>query len=463
MSEPRIVIVGAGPAGTRAAETFVRHGLRPTVLDEAPRSGGQIYRRQPASFRRPARAVYGFEAGRAEALHAAFDALAGRIDHRPETLVWTLRDGTVHALPAMGGQSQAFPYDALVLATGACDRVIPFPGWTTAGVYTLGAAQIALKYQGCAIGDPVVFLGTGPLLYLVAYQYAKAGAKVAAVLDTTSFGTKLAALGRMLAVPQAFLKGVYYLGWLRSHGVAIHEGVVPVRAEGTAAVTALVWRGADGAERRTECTAVGFGYGLQSETQLADLAGCSFAYEDHSRQWLPEADGDGRSDVTGVYLAGDGRRVRGADFAEMGGELAALAALKDLGRTVPEPRMAELRRGLDRGLRWGVAMQTVFPVPHHFVAGLPPETVLCRCEGVTVGDARHAVTGLDAKEINRAKALSRIGMGRCQGRYCGLTAATVLAETAGAAPDAAMRLRGQAPVKPVPLVRQEPATREGGA
>lgn len=458
MTDPRIVIVGAGPAGTRAAETFVRHGMRPTVLDEAARSGGQIYRRQPPAFRRPSRAVYGFEAGRADALHAAFDALAGQIDHRPETLVWTLRDGVAHALPAAGGQSEAVPFDALVLATGACDRVIPFPGWTTAGVYTLGAAQIALKYQGCAIGEPVVFLGTGPLLYLVAYQYAKAGAKVAAVLDTTRFATKLAALGRLLAVPQAFLKGLYYLSWLRARGIPIHEGVEPVRAEGEAAVTALVWRTAAGAERRTECGAVGFGYGLQSETQLADLAGCSFAYEEQSRQWLPQADADGRSDAKGVYLAGDGRRVRGADFAEMGGELAALAALKDLGRPVEEGRMEALRRGLDRGLRWGTAMQTVFPVPHHLLADLPPETVLCRCEGVTVGDARHAVTGLDAKEVNRAKALSRIGMGRCQGRYCGLSAATILAGTAGEAPAAAMRLRGQAPVKPVPLV-----TQEGGA
>ena len=458
MSDPRIVIVGAGPAGTRAAETFVRHGLRPTVLDEAPRSGGQIYRRQPATFRRPAKAVYGFEAGRAEAVHAAFDGLAGRIDHRPDTLVWTLRDGAVHALPAMGGQSQAFAYDALVLATGACDRVIPFPGWTTAGVYTLGAAQIALKYQGCAIGGRVVFLGTGPLLYLVAYQYAKAGATVAAVLDTTTFATKMAALARLMAVPQAFLKGVYYLGWLRAHGIPIHEGVVPVRAEGEAAVAGLVWRTAGGAERRTECDAVGFGYGLQSETQLADLAGCSFAYEERSRQWLPLADADGRSDAEGVYLAGDGRRVRGADFAEMGGELAALAALQDLGRPVTDARMAELRAGLDRGLRWGEAMQTVFPVPHHLLADLPPETVLCRCEGVTVGEARHAATGLDAREINRAKALSRIGMGRCQGRYCGLSAATILAGTAGEAPAAAMRLRGQAPVKPVPL-----RTQEGGA
>jgi len=275
------------------------------------------------------------------------------------------------------------------------------------------------------------------------------------VLDTTPFAAKLAAVGKLLAVPQAFLKGLCYLGWLRRRGVAIHEGVAPVRAEGAEAVEGIIFRAADGLERRLDCDAIGFGYGLQSETQLADLAGCDFTYEEASRQWLPEADVDGRSGAPGVYLAGDGRRVRGADFAEIGGELAALAALRDLGRVVPAARMATLRRGLARGLRWGRALQSVFPVPHRFLSDLAPETVLCRCEGVTVGDARHAATALDAREINRAKALSRIGMGRCQGRYCGLSAATILAETTGSPPSSAMRIRGQAPVKPMPLRAQE--------
>lgn len=117
--------------------------------------------------------------------------------------------------------------------------------------------------------------------------------------------------------------------------------------------------------------------------------------------------------------------------------------------------MAELRRGLERGLAWSSALQSVFPVPHHLLPALAPETVLCRCEGVTVGEARHAADDLGAGEVNRAKALSRVGMGRCQGRYCGLSAATVLAGTAGADPAAAMRLRGQAPVKPIALRAEE--------
>lgn len=138
MADPSVVIVGAGPAGIRAAERLVAAGLRPIVIDEAARSGGQIYRRQPDGFTRPPAALYGFEVGKALALHTAFDALGARIDHRPETLAWNVYDRRVHLLH--GNEAGAEPFDALIVATGATDRVMPMPGWTLPGVYTLGGA-----------------------------------------------------------------------------------------------------------------------------------------------------------------------------------------------------------------------------------------------------------------------------------------------------------------------------------
>ncbi|MCY4405426.1 MAG: FAD/NAD(P)-binding oxidoreductase, partial [Rhodospirillaceae bacterium] len=177
MTEGKVLVVGAGPAGTRAAETLVAHGVAPIVVDEGARSGGQIYRRPPEGFKRPAAALYGFEARKAEAVHGALDGLRERIDYRPGTLIWNIEGGVALALGPEGVERIAF--DALILATGAMDRVIPFPGWTLPGVFTMGGSQVALKAQGCAIGDPVVFMGTGPLLYLVAYQYVHAGARVA--------------------------------------------------------------------------------------------------------------------------------------------------------------------------------------------------------------------------------------------------------------------------------------------
>ncbi|MEP7100713.1 MAG: FAD/NAD(P)-binding oxidoreductase, partial [Burkholderiales bacterium] len=159
MTSKRFVIVGAGPAGMRAAEQLVAAGERPVVIDEAPLHGGQIYRQPPAQFKRERSDLYGFEAKKASAVLDRFEALIPQIDYRPNTLVWQIESNTLQLLHA--GRNESLPFDALILATGATDRVLPFPGWTLPGVYTLGAAQIALKFQACLIGPRVVFAGTG--------------------------------------------------------------------------------------------------------------------------------------------------------------------------------------------------------------------------------------------------------------------------------------------------------------
>jgi hydrogen cyanide synthase HcnB len=451
------VIVGAGPAGVRAAQTLVTHGVRPVVIDEAPRWGGQIYRQPPAGFERSKRVLYGFESGRADAVHAAMAGILDRIDWRPDTLVWNAEGGRLDLLSQ--GRMDSTPYGQLIVATGATDRVLPFPGWTLPGVFTLGAAQVALKYQGCAIGSRVVFAGTGPLLYLVAYQYAKAGAEVAAVLDTARFMDKAAAVPAMLRQPAMFAKGLYYLGWLRAHGVPVHQGVRLARATGGTRVTGMHWR-SGGDEREVACDAVGFGYALRSETQLADLLGCRFGFDDLQRAALPERDAAGRSSVPGVYLAGDGAGIMGADAAEWAGERAALALLADAGMPVDGARAAELEARLKRTAAFRQGLERAFPFPADWAASAPDDLVVCRCEEITAGELRACARDTGAREMNRLKALTRVGMGRCQGRTCGLAAAEILAHACASAPQGVGRLRGQAPIKPLPFAAVVPSAGE---
>ncbi|MNQ53110.1 Hydrogen cyanide synthase subunit HcnB [compost metagenome] len=456
MAQPRVIIVGAGPSGVRCAETLVAAGLRPTVIDENRRDGGQIYRRQPDNFTRPYAKLYGTEAGRAQSLHESFDALRDKVDYLPETLAWNIFDNKLHVV--RDEVSSAMPYDALIICSGATDRLMPVKGWHHAGTYSLGASQIALKAQACAIGRQIVFLGSGPLLYLVASQYIKAGANVAAVLDTSPLMRRVMALPKLLARPSVLLNGLGLVAGIKRAGVPVLTGVTPVEIKGESenGVQAVLIRDSRGNERSFECDAVAMGYHLRPETQLADLARCAFRFEQETRQWLPEVDEDGRSSVPGVYLAGDGMRVLGADAAEIGGRLAAMAVLKDLRLKVSDEELQGLRAEQASMERFRQGLAQAFPWPAEQAAQLPDEAIVCRCEAITAGELRHVVCGMGAQEANRAKAFSRVGMGRCQGRYCGHAGAEVIAHAAGVPVEQVGRLRGQAPVKPLSIaVREE--------
>lgn len=443
-----VAIVGAGPAGLRAAAALVQAGLRPVLVDESPRVGGQIYRQPPPPLMRPPAALYGFEAGKASALFARFAALQGQIDHRPQSLVWQIEGRRLHLL--QGDRNEVLDVDALMLATGATDRVLPFPGWTLPGVYTLGAAQIALKAQATLIGPRVVFAGTGPLLYLVAWQYTQAGGQVQAVLDVAPPDAPRRALPGLLARPGVAAKGAYYLARLRLAGVPLHRGVRLQAAEGEGRVQRLRWQ-QQGREHATDCDAIGFGHGLRSETQLADLAGCDFDYDTLEQAWLPRRDKAGRSSVAGVYLAGDGAGILGADAAELAGERAALALLQDLGQSVDDSRARALERALQPQRRFREGLETLCPLPADWAAQADDALIVCRCEEVTAGELRACVRDTGTREMNRLKALTRIGMGRCQGRMCATAAARLLAQAAGCTLPEVGRLRGQPPIKPVPI------------
>lgn len=455
MVSPRIIVIGAGPAGVRCAEQLVAAGTRPLVIDEGGRDGGQIYRRQPPNFRRGYADLYGSEAAKAEALHRSFDQLRGKIDYHPGALAWNVTQGELHL--TREGKAWREPYDALIICSGATDRLMPVKGWHHAGTYSLGAAQVALKSQACSVGRRVVFMGSGPLLYLVAAQYLKAGADIAAVLDTARLRDRLAALPRLLARPAVLRHGLSYMGALRRAGVPVLSGITPIEITGSAdqGVTGILLRDGAGRERSFECDAVALGYHLRPETQLADLARCAFRFDPEARQWFPEVSMEGRSSVKGVYLAGDGARILGADGAENAGRLAALSALADLGLPVDADLVAALLREQAVMERFRQGLVRAFPWPASQAAALPDDAIVCRCESITAGELRRTVREMGALEANRAKAFSRVGMGRCQGRYCGQAGAEVIAHAAGIPLEQVGRLRGQAPVKPLAIANQE--------
>ena len=442
----RIVIVGAGPAGIAAAAALAPSTSEITLIDEASRPGGQIHRTPAPGLALDMRRLLADGHTAYEKFHATIASLHNRIQFQPDTLAWNIHGGEAHLATATSLTS--IRYDALILATGATDRVMPVPGWTLPGVFTLGAAQVLLKSQGCLPGNNVVFCGSSPLLYLAALQYLRIGGRVAAVIDSTRFTAKLRALPGLAAAPGLLAKGISYMTHLRRAGVPIIHGARVASINGRDRVETLTYRTVGGVHHHIVCDAVAYGHGLRSETQLAELAGSTLRYDPVFRQYVPAIDASGRAGYA-IYLAGDGCRIGGAEAAVLSGSIAGQAVATDLDLKTPGTTGP---RKLRRLYRFQRAMATAFAWPHEAAATLADDLIVCRCENVTARDIRQSLhLPIGVTELNRVKAATRCGMGRCQGRVCGLAAAELTASIQGRANAPLDRLRMQPPVKPMPF------------
>ena len=389
LSTHRVVIVGAGPAGTRCAETLVAAGFKPILIDENRRDGGQIYRRQPEGFTRDYATLYGTEAAKAKDLHQSFDRLRGQIDYRPDTLVWNLTPGQLCCVSQ--GKHTTVDYDALILCTGATDRLMPIEGWQLAGTYSLGGAQIAFKSQAVSIGHRVVFMGSGPLLYLVASQYVKAGAKVAAVLDTSPLSKRVVALPKLLARPGLLFTGMKLLAQLYRAKIPVHLGISPLQVQGDAAsgVSGVRVRTARGEDLDGGLRCRGPGVSLASGNSIGRPGRLP-----HGASTRRPANGGwpsmktGRTSVNGVYAAGDGSKIRGADAAEHAGRLVAMALLEDLQQPVNVGLRDEQRHALAVMDEFRLGLAQAFPWPAAQAKALPDTAIVCRCEMISAGELR---------------------------------------------------------------------------
>jgi bacterioferritin-associated ferredoxin/thioredoxin reductase len=416
------------------------------LLEESPLPGGQVYRALPAGFAAPADA----DRRVGDALRAALAASGAEL--RTGCRVWGLGGGPLvpqgsdavpFTLSALGADGAPFAVTAraLVLCTGTHERIIPFPGWTLPGVIGLAAATILLKAQGVLPGRRIVIAGVGPLLYAVAAKVLAGGGQVAAVVDAATRGEWLRALPALAARPDLLARGMAWRAKLLAARVPVLASAHVTAAEGDG-LLARVRVGA----RVFDADALCIGHGLVPATEASRTYRARHEHRPQDGGWVPVLDARQRTTVPLLYAAGDGAGVRGAAAAAATGRIAAWAALHDLGIAGAGSDDA----GLARARHAGAAMARMMALRPALVEAIPPETVVCRCEGVTRATI-DAAAAAGAATINQLKHFTRCGMGPCQGRMCGEAAGALLAAAHGVPVADVGFATGRIPLRPVPM------------
>lgn len=362
----------------------------------------------------------------------------------------------VHTVGASG--LEEWPAQALVAATGTTERVVPFPGWTLPGVIGLAAATVMLKSQQMRPGERTVVAGCGPLLAAVAVGIVEGGGTVAAVVDLAGPKDWLSLLPALASRPDVLLRGIRWLRKLQRAGVPVlsRHTVCEARAE-TAGLRITVQAVDADARCRAHISTQSFaadcltvGHGLVPATEVTRLLGVRHVFRAARGGWIAEHDSEFRTSRERVYVAGDAAGISGAAPAFLQGQVAGLAAARDLGYIDGERlrrRTAPLRRRLRRAERFGHAMSRIMALRPALASEIPQETVVCRCEDVTRAEIETAIAH-GARDLNQLKAWTRCGMGPCQGRSCGDVVATLLAAHVGSR-EAAGVWTARAPLRPL--------------
>ncbi|WP_314220894.1 FAD-dependent oxidoreductase [Streptomyces zaehneri] len=450
---PVLAVIGAGPAGLAAALAAAARGVRVVLIDSAAEAGGQFYR-QPA---------HGLGARRPQALHHQWRTwerlraglgthlAADRITHLSDRHVWCVERRsagfTVHALVGPEQEeSVAVRADGVLLATGGYEKVLPFPGWTLPGVVTAGGAQALLKGGLVLPGRTAVVAGTGPLLLPVATGLAAAGAQVVALVESAGPRDFTRRARTWSGAPAKLAEGALYAAQLLRHRVAVMVRHAVLEAHGIDRLASVTLAALDsegrpvpGTERRIVCDTLAVGHGLLPHTDLAEGLGCRL---DGSGVWV---DDEQRTDVPGVWAAGETTGIGGSTLSLAEGHIAGRSAAARLAGTVPDPReWAAAARARTRLRSFFAALDAAYAARTvRWTEQVTDETVVCRCEEVTAGAVREAVGTLGAGDLRTVKLLTRAGMGWCQGRMC----EPAVAGVAGCALTPARRL----PARPVPL------------
>lgn len=450
MSHYDVVVIGAGPAGLSCGATLAEMGLDTLVLDEQIHLGGQIYRNVESTS--PAQLeFFGEDYSQGRAIVQRFRKSNAK--YKGGATVWQV-EGDGNVCFSCEGASHHITANYIVIATGAMERPVPLTGWTLPGVLGAGAANNLAKEAGLSPEGKVVLCGSGPLLLLEASLLIKKGVQIEAILDTTPLIPSLSAvkhLPRALMRTDFLLKGLKILWDIKKSKVPYLRGVSDLKMIGQDKV------------EQVECTHKGqkvtiptnvalLHFGVIPNTHMMRQVGCELNWNPELRYWHPVCDNWGRTNHDRVFVAGDGSYVSGAVAAGLKGELTGLEIAQSLGILSSKAR-DEMARPISAKITKDKHPRPFIDAMYAPRAGqyaFEDETVVCRCENVTVGEIREVISQ-GAHDPNEIKIITRAGMGPCQGRMCGSAINEILADELESTPDEVGYLTIRPPLKGVPL------------
>lgn len=458
MIQADIVVIGGGPAGISAAIEGARRGLKTVLIDESRALGGKVLRQDVPEGSRGHGDRRELKVRRQ--LFGELERLASRVTVLSGAEVWNV-DGKVVSLWDRAGAcgSQTVQGKTLIVAVGAKDQLVPFPGWQLPGVFTIGGLN-NFTQRGVYPAKRVLVGGAGPLQIALTYNLLCAGVGVSGLVDVNSLAETATSAWRIFQAGgvQKLMLGARYMAKIKARGVPVYYRHVVKEAIGVDKVRAAVVTRVDGSgklvpgsEREIAADAIAVAYGLVPQTEITQLCGCRHHHDARLGYWIAERNEGMETSVEGVFVAGDGADIKGYEAAIDEGRLAGISACARLGAADPDrdASLAELRLRLRSARAVGAVLSSSSKVRPGLVDLVTDDTIVCRCEETRYGDVRAGMSG-GARDIADLKRRTRLGMGHCQGRSCSHVLHELMQKASGTDLTRAL-LAVKPPLKPVPL------------
>lgn len=455
-----LAVIGAGPSGMEAAISAAEAGVKTVLIDNYPKAGGQYYRAIPRGFHIINKTRTEKEG---EELSEAVNKLP--ITRFYNTLTWGVfkEDDDKDWIVALYGKDAPKNIHAqkLILANGAVDMPMAFPGWTLPGVMTCGAALIFSKHQRIAPGKRAIITGTGPLLLSAAAHLIEAGVEVVSVCETSRLFPKgMRYAITMLGQWDRLLEGAKYFSIMSRHHTPYKMGWSIIEAKGAEHVEEAVIAKVDdmgkpiqGTEQTIKVDTIVSGYGLSPNIEVANMLGCELEFQYQRGGWVPKRDENLQTSISGVYMVGDCAGIVGAENSRLEGKVAGNAVAVQTNHMKTElfaEKMNQIRPKLKKQSGFGNLLGDLFAVKPGLLSIAQNDTLICRCEEICKSEISAAIAS-GCENVTWVKRMTRGGMGMCQGRTCGRIVSQLIVQQTGKSPDQVYPDTTRPPLRPIPL------------